>query len=67
MPMVEVIHATPTPTTHEQKQAFAEEAVEIFHDVLGTPHGRLRLFFYQLDWEDSIAGLLSDDESGETT
>jgi hypothetical protein len=61
MPILEVIHSTPEPVSVEQKQAFARAAVEIFRDVLGTPDGRLKVFFYQLGWEDCIAGLLDGD------
>jgi hypothetical protein len=69
--MLEAIHATHKPATVEQKRAFTREAVQIFHDVLGTPDGKLRIFFYALDLEDSIAGLLddnprADDEEGDT-
>jgi hypothetical protein len=67
--MLEAIHATHKPATVEQKRAFTREAVKIFHDVLGTPAGKLRIFFYTLDWEDSIAGLLDEnpatDEEGD--
>jgi phenylpyruvate tautomerase PptA (4-oxalocrotonate tautomerase family) len=65
MPILEVVHAAKEPVTTEQKRAFARSAVEIFRDVLGTPDGRLRVFFYPLEWEDSIAGLLEGD-SGES-
>lgn len=63
MPIIEVVHASKEPATVEQKQEFVRSTVEIFRDVLGTPDGRLRVFFYQLGWEDCIAGLLeSSDE-----
>lgn len=62
MPMVEIIQASQEPASVEQKRALTREVVEIFKEVLGTPDGRLRLFFSSLDWEDGIAGLL---ESGE--
>jgi phenylpyruvate tautomerase PptA (4-oxalocrotonate tautomerase family) len=61
MPILEVVHAAKEPATTEQKQAFVRSAVEIFRDVLGTPDGRLRVFFYSLDWEDCVAGLLEGD------
>ncbi|MCS7246234.1 MAG: hypothetical protein NZ696_01315 [Thermomicrobium sp.] len=57
MPMLEVVIAREEPLTVEQKRAFAQEAVEIFRAVLGTPPGRLRLAFYELRPEDSL-GLL---------
>jgi phenylpyruvate tautomerase PptA (4-oxalocrotonate tautomerase family) len=58
MPILEVVHATQEPATAAQKQAFTRAVVEIFRDVLGTPDGRLKVFFYQLGWEDCSAGLL---------
>jgi phenylpyruvate tautomerase PptA (4-oxalocrotonate tautomerase family) len=58
MPLLEVLHAAQEPATREQKQAFARSAVEIFRDVLGTPDGRLKVFFHQLGWDDGIEGLL---------
>lgn len=61
MPFVEVIHASQEAPSKAQKQAFAREVVAIFRDVLGTPDGRLLLTFYNLDEEDSLAGLLKDD------
>lgn len=61
MPILEVVHAAQEPATLEQKQAFVRSTVEIFRDVLGTPDGRLRVFFYQLGLQDSIAGLLQSD------
>jgi hypothetical protein len=60
MPLLEVIHATAQPASVEQKRALTREVVEIFRAVLGTPDGRLRVFFYTLDVEDSIVGLLDD-------
>jgi hypothetical protein len=64
MPVMEVIHAAEEPATTDQKRAFVRSAVEIFRDVLGTPDGKLRVFFYQLDALDGIDGLLKsgDDE-----
>jgi 4-oxalocrotonate tautomerase len=56
--MLEVTQATPMATTHEQKRAFAQEAIEIFSHVLNTPDGRLRLFFYQLPWDACLPGLV---------
>jgi phenylpyruvate tautomerase PptA (4-oxalocrotonate tautomerase family) len=61
MPMLEVIRASEEPLNQSQKQAFVQDVVEIFRDVLGTPDGRLRLFFTPVEWEDSIVGLLPDD------
>jgi hypothetical protein len=65
MPLVEVLHSSQEPATLEQKRAFARSAVEIFRDVLGTPDGRLKIFFQQLDWEDGIEGLLSSEDDDE--
>jgi phenylpyruvate tautomerase PptA (4-oxalocrotonate tautomerase family) len=65
MPLLEVIHSSQEPATLEQKQAFVRSAVEIFRDVLGTPDGRLKVFFNQLDWEDGIEGLLGSEENDE--
>ncbi|WP_052889598.1 MULTISPECIES: tautomerase family protein [Thermogemmatispora] len=45
MPMLEVLRADDRPLSADQKRAFAREATRIFHEVLGTPPGRLRLFF----------------------
>ena len=58
MPLVEVIHAAKEPATSAQKRALAEDFVEIFKDVLGTSDGRLRVFFYPVNWEDSLDGML---------
>jgi 4-oxalocrotonate tautomerase len=58
MPMLEVTQATPMAISHEQKRAFALEAIEIFSHVLNTPDGRLRLFFYQLPWDSCLPGLV---------
>ncbi len=61
MPILEVVHAAKEPASVEQKRAFARSAVEVFRDVLGTPDGKLRVFFYPLGWGDSIAGLLESE------
>jgi len=61
--MLEVIRASEEPLTKEQKLAFVQDAIEIFRDVLDTPNGRLRLFFSNIEWEDSIVGLLEDDDT----
>jgi hypothetical protein len=61
MPILEVIQSAAEPATTEQKRAFARSALEIFRDVLGTPEGRLRVFFYPLAWEDNLAGLLESE------
>nr|BBH92364.1 hypothetical protein KTA_05630 [Thermogemmatispora argillosa] len=47
MPMLEVLRAADHPLTADQKRAFARAATNIFHQVLGTPPGRLRLFFLE--------------------
>ncbi|MCX6046078.1 MAG: tautomerase family protein [Chloroflexi bacterium] len=58
MPMLEVTQASPMPLTLSQKRAFALEAIDIFSHVLNTPDGRLRLFFYQLQWDACLPGLV---------
>jgi hypothetical protein len=65
MPLLEIVHASQETATAAQKRAFTRAAVEIFRDVLGTPDGRLQVFFYQLDWEDCIAGLLESSDEQE--
>ncbi|MCX7622652.1 MAG: hypothetical protein N2Z82_02680 [Thermomicrobium sp.] len=55
MPMLEVVIAREEPVSVEAKRAFAREAVEIFREVLGTQPGRLRLAFYELRPEDTLA------------
>ena len=64
MPIVEVVHAAQQPATVGQKQAFVRSAIEIFRDVLGTPDGRLRIFYQHVAWDDCITGLL---EHGDET
>ncbi|MFN3337055.1 MAG: tautomerase family protein [Thermomicrobium sp.] len=61
MPMLEIVVARKEPLAIEHKRAFAQEAVEIFRTVLGTPPGRLRLAVYELRPEDSL-GLLEEDD-----
>jgi phenylpyruvate tautomerase PptA (4-oxalocrotonate tautomerase family) len=63
MPMLEVVIARKEPLPLETKRAFAREAVEIFREVLGTQPGRLRLAFYELRSEDTLA-LLEEPEAG---
>lgn len=58
MPMLEVTQATPMAATLGQKREFAKEAIDIFSEVLNTPDGRLRLFFYQLSWDSCLPGLI---------
>jgi 4-oxalocrotonate tautomerase len=58
MPMLEVTQASPMPITLSQKRSFAQESIEIFSHVLNTPDGRLRLFFYQLQWDSCLPGLV---------
>jgi hypothetical protein len=45
--MLEVLRAADKPLTAAQKRAFAREATRIFREILGTPPGRLRLFFIE--------------------
>jgi hypothetical protein len=63
--MLEVLLAQEEPVSSAQKRAFAQDTVEIFRDVLGTPDGRLRLFFNIIAWEDSIPALLETDAEKE--
>ncbi|MCX2726535.1 hypothetical protein OO015_03395 [Thermomicrobium sp. 4228-Ro] len=57
MPMLEILIAREQPLPVETKRAFAREAVEIFREVLGTQPGRLRLVFFELKPEDTLAVL----------
>ena len=65
MPLVEVLYARSEPFDKERKQAFAQAAVEIFRDVVGTPPGRLRLAFQHLQPDDTL-DLLSDGDAEAT-
>lgn len=64
MPLLEVIYTGDEPLPLDRKRAFAREAVAIFHEVLGTPPGRLRLVIHHLQPDDSL-GLLEDGDAGE--
>ncbi len=64
MPLLEVIYTGDEPLPLDRKRAFAREAVAIFHEVLGTPPGRLRLVIHHLKPDDSL-GLLEDSDAGE--
>jgi phenylpyruvate tautomerase PptA (4-oxalocrotonate tautomerase family) len=64
MPLLEVIYTSDEPLPLDRKRAFAREAVAIFHEVLGTPPGRLRLVIHHLKPDDSL-GLLEDGDTGE--
>ncbi|MGQ9548969.1 MAG: tautomerase family protein [Roseiflexus sp.] len=64
MPLLEVLYAGEEPLSLERKRAFAHEAVAIFHEVLGTPPGRLRLVIHYLKPDDSL-GLLEEGNTGE--
>jgi phenylpyruvate tautomerase PptA (4-oxalocrotonate tautomerase family) len=64
MPLLEVIYTSDEPLPLDRKRAFAREAVAIFHEVLGTPPGRLRLVIHHLKPDDSL-GLLEDGDAGE--
>lgn len=63
MPMIEVLYVRDEPLNTERKRAFAREAEKILKDELGTPPGRMRLFFQYTRPEDSRTDLL--DRSGE--
>lgn len=60
MPMLEIIHSDEF--LLEPKQKFAAEVMQIFGEVLGTPPGRLRLFFQPVAPDNCIEGLLPGDE-----
>ncbi|WP_273888509.1 tautomerase family protein [Rubrobacter naiadicus] len=60
MPMVEVIHSAEDELKTESRRAFARRALEIFQEVLGTPPGRLRLFFSEVPRTHTIEGLLEE-------
>jgi len=64
MPLLEVLYASDEPLPLDRKRAFAREAVAIFHEVLGTPPGRLRLVIHHLKPDDSL-GLLEEGDAGE--
>ena len=66
MPLLEVIYTSDEPLPLDRKRAFAREAVAIFHEVLGTPPGRLRLVIHHLKPDDSL-GLLEDGDAGEAS
>ncbi|MBO9336375.1 MAG: hypothetical protein J7455_17080 [Roseiflexus sp.] len=66
MPLLEVIYTSDEPPPLERKRAFAREAVAIFHEVLGTPPGRLRLVIHHLKPDDSLE-LLEDGDMGEAS
>lgn len=62
MPMVEVLYVRDEPLNVERKRAFAREAERVLEEELGTPRGRMRLFFQHTRPEDSRAGLLDRGE-----
>jgi len=47
VPVLEVLVAQEKPLTQEEREALRREAETIFHRVLGTPKGRLRVFFLE--------------------
>ncbi|MFN3392919.1 MAG: tautomerase family protein [Meiothermus ruber] len=49
MPMLEVIVARKIQPSPEAKKAFAQEAHQIFAEVIGTPKGRMRLVIYPVE------------------
>lgn len=57
MPMLEIIRSAPEALSLGQKRAFALEAEKIFQEILGTPSGRLRLFFQEIAPLNTIEGL----------
>jgi hypothetical protein len=59
-----LLYASEEPPPLDRKRAFAREAVAIFHEVLGTPPGRLRLVIHHLKPDDSL-GLLEEGDAGE--
>jgi hypothetical protein len=65
MPMLEVLRSDKEPLSPAQKRLFTREAVKIFQEVIGTPPGRLRLFFIDLPAEEQDGPSSDDaDESG---
>ena len=52
MPMLEVLISRDRSLSEEAKEAFREEAEAIFQEILGTPKGRLRLFFWEEKGEE---------------
>jgi len=58
MPMIEVLYVRDEPLNAGRKRAFAREAERILEEELGTPPGRMRLFFQHTRPEDSRTGLL---------
>lgn len=67
MPLLEIVHSTQVPPTETQKQALAREVIDIFHEVLGTPDGRLRVCYYPVAWQDTLPGLLEDKSDEQPT
>jgi 4-oxalocrotonate tautomerase len=64
VPILEVFYSVRSSLTQTQKTQFAAESTRIFEKILGTPEGRLRLFFRETVPEDTIELLLyqSQDE-----
>ncbi|WP_112425835.1 hypothetical protein [Thermogemmatispora tikiterensis] len=58
--MLEVLYAGQKALSAEQRRAFADAAETIFQQVLGTPRGRLRLFFFDLSAEGLKEGASRD-------
>jgi len=59
--MLEVVHSAEKPLTKEQKRAFSKEASQILREVIGTPAGRLRLYFVDVPWENCIEGIEAEE------
>ncbi|WP_114314064.1 hypothetical protein [Thermus caldifontis] len=43
MPLLEVLVARERPLTREERESLKQEVEAVFHEVLGTPAGRLRV------------------------
>lgn len=68
MPMLEVLRSAKDRLEPEKKRAFAKDATKIFREVIGTPPGRLRLFFLEMPWDKSLEEVMDDDpNSGPAT
>jgi hypothetical protein len=65
VPFLEVIHGSEEPLSVDARRAFAQEAVAVFADVVGTPPGRLRLCFEHRDPLDTVEGLLGERARGD--
>ena len=63
MPLIEVLLASATPPTRQQRRAFAAEVQQIFAEELGTRPINLRLAMTHLALEDTLDVLELPDTS----